>query len=64
MWRREAFLKAFRDLVDFRGDSKFSTWLVSIALNEAQKRLQRLGVICMESLDEPAEDGTTVSPPL
>jgi RNA polymerase sigma-70 factor (ECF subfamily) len=59
-----AFLKAFRDLADFRGDSKFSTWLVSIALNEAQKRLQRLGVICMESLDEPAEDATTVLPAL
>jgi RNA polymerase sigma-70 factor (ECF subfamily) len=64
MWRREAFLKAFRDLVDFRGDSKFSTWLISIALNEAPKRLRRLGAIRMESLDEPAEDGTTVSPPL
>lgn len=61
---QEAFLKAFRDLADFRGDSKFSTWLISIALNEARKRLRRLGAIRMESLDEPAEDGARVSPAL
>ena len=35
---QEAFLKAFRNLANFRGESKFSTWLVSIALNEARSR--------------------------
>lgn len=30
---QEAFLKAFRSLRSFRGDSKFSTWLTAVALN-------------------------------
>jgi RNA polymerase sigma-70 factor (ECF subfamily) len=32
---QETFIKAFRNLWTFRGNSKFSTRLVSIALNEA-----------------------------
>jgi RNA polymerase sigma-70 factor, ECF subfamily len=38
---QEAFLKAFRNLASFHGESKFSTWLISIALNEARRRLRR-----------------------
>ena len=34
---QEAFIKAFRNLSTFRGDAKFSTWLISITLNEAGK---------------------------
>ncbi len=30
---QEAFLKAFRALHTFRGDSKFSTWLTAVAVN-------------------------------
>jgi RNA polymerase sigma-70 factor (ECF subfamily) len=61
---QEAFLKAFRDLASFRGESKFSTWLISITLNEARRRLRRQGTVRMESLDEPPEDGGKVSPAL
>jgi RNA polymerase sigma-70 factor (ECF subfamily) len=61
---QEAFLKAFRDLAGFRGDSKFSTWLISITLNEARRRLRRQNTVRMESLDEPPEDGGKVSPAL
>jgi RNA polymerase sigma-70 factor (ECF subfamily) len=61
---QEAFLKAFRDLASFRGEAKFSTWLISIALNEARSRVRRQGIVRMESLDGSAEDGTTVSPAL
>jgi RNA polymerase sigma-70 factor (ECF subfamily) len=61
---QEAFLKAFRNLAHFRGESKFSTWLVSIALNEARSRLRSKKTMKMESLDEPMEGQGHVSPAL
>jgi RNA polymerase sigma-70 factor (ECF subfamily) len=61
---QEAFLKAFRDLGNFRGQSKFSTWLISITLNEARRRLRRQSMVRMESLDDPPEEGGKVSPAL
>jgi RNA polymerase sigma-70 factor (ECF subfamily) len=61
---QEAFLKALRNLADFRGQAKFSTWLISIALNEARRRLRRESALRFESLDEPAENGARVSPAL
>ena len=36
-----AFLKAWRGLEGFRGDSGFKTWLLRIARNEALNRAQR-----------------------
>lgn len=38
---QESFIKIFRNLHAFRGDSKFSTWVVSIARNEGLARLRR-----------------------
>jgi RNA polymerase sigma-70 factor (ECF subfamily) len=61
---QEAFVKAFRSLSSFRAEAKFSTWLISITLNEARSRLRRQSVIRMESLDEPAVDNRGVSPAL
>ena len=61
---QEAFLKAFRDLASFRGASRFSTWLISITLNEARRRLRRQSSLHMESLDEPRDNGTRISPAL
>jgi len=49
---QEAFLKAFRNLGNFRGESKFSTWLISITINEARNRLRRQALVRMESLDQ------------
>ena len=49
---QEAFLRAFRKLSTFRGHSRFSTWLISITLNEARGRLRHQTVIRMESLDD------------
>src|SRR6267154_3980227 len=46
---QEAFLKAFRNLAHFRGEAKFSTWLVSITLNEARSRLRSKKTMKMES---------------
>ena len=61
---QEAFLKAFRSLATFRAESKFSTWLISITLNEARSRLRRQTIIRMESLDDPPDDGGAVAPAL
>jgi RNA polymerase sigma-70 factor (ECF subfamily) len=60
---QEAFLKAFRSLSTFRAESKFSTWLISITLNEARSRLRRQTIIRMDPLDDP-DDGGVVSPAL
>jgi RNA polymerase sigma-70 factor (ECF subfamily) len=38
---QETFLKAYRSLAAFRMESRFGTWLVSIALNEERGRLRR-----------------------
>jgi RNA polymerase sigma-70 factor, ECF subfamily len=51
---QDAFLKSFKNLDRFQGDSRFYTWLVRIAVNEALMRLRkrRPNVV---SLDEPVE---------
>ena len=61
---QESFLKAFRKLGDFRGQAKFSTWLISITLNEARGRLRRQAAVRMEALDEAPEQGGHISPAL
>ena len=42
---QEAFIKAYRALPQFRGDSAFYTWLYRIAVNTAKNYLVDLGVI-------------------
>jgi len=39
---QEIFVKLFRKIQQFRGDSKFSTWLFSLAANTCRSRLRRL----------------------
>ena len=53
---QDAMLKALKNLHNFRAESKFSTWLISIAINEARARLRHARVIKFESLDAPRED--------
>jgi RNA polymerase sigma-70 factor, ECF subfamily len=50
---QETFLKALRNLHAYRAEARFSTWLVSIALNEARSSLRRHRAI--ESLDASDE---------
>ena len=38
---QEAVLKAFSKLSSFRGESRFSTWLVQITYNEARMKLRK-----------------------
>jgi RNA polymerase sigma-70 factor (ECF subfamily) len=56
---QEAILKAFKYLRRFRGESKFSTWLIQIAINEAKMRLRKDHPQLYESLQEGVrnEDG-------
>jgi RNA polymerase sigma-70 factor, ECF subfamily len=57
---QEAFLRAFRHLQGFRSEAKFSTWLLSITLNEARSRLRHKKSMKMQTLDvQPDEEGNT-----
>src|SRR5499433_1068763 len=49
---QDAFLKAYNNLGQFQGQSKFYTWLVRIAVNEALMKLRRRRPERMVSLDE------------
>src|ERR1700756_2352095 len=49
---QDAFLKAYENLPQFQGQSKFYTWLVRIAVNEALMKLRRRRPERMVSLDE------------
>jgi RNA polymerase sigma-70 factor (ECF subfamily) len=51
-------LKALKNLHCFRAESKFSTWLISIAVNEARVRLRRDRVLRFESVDHATEGET------
>ena len=61
---QEAFIKAFRKLSTFRAESKFSTWLISITINEARTRLRRQALVRMESLDQLPDEDKSISPAL
>jgi len=50
---QEAVLKAFTHIREFRAESKFSTWLVQITINEARMKLRKAHRHLYESLDEP-----------
>src|SRR5712671_4279190 len=58
---QDAFLKAYAHLQDFHGDSRFYTWLVRIAANEALMRLRKRRPNQF-SLDEPIEGETDLLP--
>jgi RNA polymerase sigma-70 factor (ECF subfamily) len=53
---QEVMINAFRHLKSFRGDAKFSTWLVTIAINEGRQRLRKAKAAQLESLDEEKEE--------
>ncbi len=58
---QEAFLKSYAHLKDFQGDSRFYTWLVRIAANEALMRLRKRRPNQV-SLDEPIEGAEDLMP--
>ena len=54
---QEAFLKAYTNLDRFQGNSKFYTWLVRIAVNEALMKLRKRKPERFVSLDEDIQVG-------
>ncbi len=48
---QESILKGFRHLSQFRAESRFSTWLLKITLNEARMRLRKQHKELWESID-------------
>jgi RNA polymerase sigma-70 factor (ECF subfamily) len=53
---QESILKAFRGLPRFRKESKFSTWLVQIVLNESKMKLRKDRRRLYDSLDEGTQN--------
>src|SRR5271155_3813417 len=54
---QEAFLKAYEHLDGFQGNSKFYTWIVRIAVNEALMKLRKRRGDRTVPLDEPGDTG-------
>ena len=63
---QDAVINAYRHLASFRGDAKFSTWLVTIAINEGRQRLRKAKGVVEQSIDEvqTGEDGEYTPVPL
>jgi RNA polymerase sigma-70 factor, ECF subfamily len=56
---QDAFLKAFKYLAQFRYESRFSTWLIQVAINEARLRQRKSHLEIMRPIeDQENEDGT------
>lgn len=64
---QEAFIKAYRALKDFRGDSAFYTWLYRIAVNTAKRHLagaaRRPPMQALDAGDGDAEQSPVRAPP-
>ena len=54
---QETFLKAYEHLDQFQGNSKFYTWIVRIAVNQALMKLRRRRTDKTVSLDETIDTG-------
>lgn len=55
---QETVIKVFLNLRNFRGDSQFRTWVLSIARNEGLGRLRKLGNRREDSLDAGTDEQT------
>src|ERR1700726_3033137 len=61
---QNAFVKAFQNLASFRGDSRFYTWLVRIAVNEAlmKSRKRRFRETSIDASPDRTEDEDDIIP--
>jgi RNA polymerase sigma-70 factor (ECF subfamily) len=56
---QQTFQRAFIHLQGFEGRSSFSTWLTSIAINQALMLLRRRRALCEVPIDDPSNDEGT-----
>src|SRR6478672_8214930 len=54
---QETFMKAYEHLDQFKGDSRFYTWIVRIAVNQALMKLRKRKTDRSVSLDEQIDTG-------
>src|SRR6476661_2373345 len=59
---QEAILKAFANLRQFRGESRFSTWLIQITVNEARMRQRKQHANLFEAIDESKDEEGDYTP--
>ena len=59
---QEAMLKALAKINQFRAESKFSTWLIQITVNEALMRRRRERTRGMEAIDEDRDEERAYRP--
>ena len=61
---QETFIKIYRNLQAFRGESRFSTWVLSIARNEGLGRLRKRASRPEEPLEQEADAQGDFTPAL
>ena len=54
---QDAVVKAFSKLSQFRGEARFSTWLIRITVNAAKGMLRRSRIVRFEPLEITTDDG-------
>ena len=59
---QESFLKALQHLEEFRGEARFRTWLIRIAINEARMRQRKYRPSLHDSVDDASEDDAGYRP--
>ena len=59
---QEAMLKAFANIRQFRAESRFSTWLIQITVNESLMRRRRERTVVMEGIDDRREEDSDYAP--
>jgi RNA polymerase sigma-70 factor (ECF subfamily) len=59
---QEAILKAFTHLRQFRGESRFSTWLIQITVNEARMRQRKQHAELFEPIEGLQEEEGAYTP--
>jgi RNA polymerase sigma-70 factor (ECF subfamily) len=55
---QDTVIKVYQNLKNFRGESQFRTWVLSIARNEGLGRLRKAGSRREDSLDAETDDST------